>query len=347
MSEAKSILQGNEEKLTKTKGSRRENSKVFLARLKQFLRWEHVPADKMFTEDFTKRASSLKQVAPALYGVGLLSKAGNFQDALLKVFEALSRQELLALSLIGSHNADELQSGCQVAWNVLERVTDAMSCRKEWELTSWIREHVDQMVQYHMGWIIKLGWNGLRLFQQCEHGELRFSKSELRYGKLPYSATFVDRLRKIHADVSCALSVNLACTIQEPALHYEGHAYHDKWLFRTIISAGRSLKGGDFLKRRAVQLTDYEKICPDQNEYIPLLCRHFDTTDVSIVAKKVGYAADVLNLSMHCCFTGWLRKYTLKHSDMPKIKRVRKEMSHKWKSYILQPFPNKVCEKVY
>ena len=77
---------------------------------------EHEPADLTAHLTFLDNSCSvvLPQIAPAVYMMGILSKAANYQTLLLKSFMALPHSQKHLVSMITAPYEKEAWEGCEI-----------------------------------------------------------------------------------------------------------------------------------------------------------------------------------------------------------------------------------------
>ena len=285
-----------------------------------------------------------------MYGIGLESKAGHFQQLLLEAWKDLSKEDVVAIARIGAWRAEEYRPGCKVVFRLLTDVVRSLAREEHREFTSWIQTNVNTHVAHHMGWLVRLGQGGLRIFKRSVHKDasLQLTANEKsRFTLCKYTSAFDDKLRKMHKDFALVIATDIAKDVSDLSSLLDQHHYHDAWRLRSHTIAVRQYAGMTRATGGKSTVEEYVKVCPDVNRYLVALAQKFQVETVRALAQKLHYNKDIFYLSADCCFNGWLRKWTLDSSSRDQIKRYRKAHQRRWMGRVLHPHPVVVCRAVF
>ena len=318
---------------------------------------EHEPADMTANLTFldNSRSVALPQIAPAVYMMGILSKAANYQTLLLKSFMALPHSQKHLVSMITAPYEKEAWEGCEIMLRLEKAALEALATSKERAFTEWNQRECNKFVAHHMGWLAE-ALNRKTLVKISSVSQpagkilkLTNSNSYVTASKLTPSiaAAYISLAHDGALAVACGACSDFATLHSVAQISATSARYHNKWAFRAITQALRKTAAcGNLHLPVGATVDEFKTVYPDEGEYLELLAHFYNTRSIRSIMRKIGETGDAGDFTMWLCFNGLLRPFHLDMSQMSEVKKQVKTHSIKYMSTIYKPHMNNTMKRV-
>ena len=317
---------------------------------------EHEPAD--LTANLTcldnRRSVVLPQIAPAVYMMGVVSKAANYQTLLLKSFMALPHSQKHLVSMITAPYEKEAWEGCEIMLRLEKAALEALATSKERAFTEWNQRECNKFVAHHMGWLAE-ALNRKTLVKISSVSQpagkilkLTNSNSYVTASKLTPSiaAAYISLAHDGALAVACGGLSDFATLHRFAQTSATSASYHNKWAFRTVTQALRKTASGNLDLPVGATVDEFKTVYPDEGEYLESLAWFYNTRSISRIMREIGETGDAGDFTMWLCFNGWLRPFHLDMSQMSEVKKQVKTHSIKYMNTIYKPHMTNTMERV-
>ncbi len=285
-------------KLVRRVGASREPTRAWIKRYKLMRQvFSHYkPADMTANLAFLEQGQhcALPHVAPAVFMMGILSKAANYQRFLVKHFMALPECDKQLVGMISSPYKKQARQGCEIMLALETSVHKSLATPRERAFTSWNQHECNKFVAHHMGWLTQAQrWKTLVKMS----GVLQANRTALqltdKHCYIPVSkltqriAQRYITLARFGASAVAAASYDTFENISR-ASGFCKPTYHHKWAFRSILQATRQYAKVSKLKLKAsTTVEEFENVFPDQSKYLKTLAGYYKTRSVKQIMRHL------------------------------------------------------------
>ena len=329
--------------------SKRMSAEDFLVKAHKYMDWVvhtgYEPGDLIAAREFRLKRGDLVRGAPVTYQLVLEGKEAPWSRQLEIAYDSLSMRDKSTLLQLTSDVKSEFMQAAAIQHRIYSKALVGASRPAFHKKRKWWSNEVQFNVSQHMGWLSKALARGVLKKLKTRGSGVILGQMGSRYRIMPLTPRIAAKYKDMAVLTTSLAAMPTPRSFQQyqanrRALLNMPDKYHDLWYFRAFFELERWAAHGTFHipPCPSTSVDEFITVFPDSVGYLKMLEKHYGSTTVVTVLKKLGYTKMGLPTSqatMHLCFIGYLHALDVRRVRKCTLKRATQ--THKHSQYFGHP----------